>query len=221
MKFNLSDYKHIIWDWNGTLFDDVELCAGTMNFLLRQESHPTISLKKYKEIFTFPVVDYYKIAGHTFEKKSFEVLGKQFMDEYEKKKLDCSLYPGAVELLREFSDQNFTQHLLSAYEQGSLNKIVQYFGIKDYFKYIIGLDNIYASGKMQLGKNLLSLIRKNGKSENILLIGDTTHDFEVAGELGIDCALISHGHQDKERLQKHGVPLFDSFNELKTTIMTK
>jgi len=221
MKFNLSDYKHIIWDWNGTLFDDVELCAGTMNFLLRQESHPTISLKKYKEIFTFPVVDYYKIAGHTFAKNSFEVLGRQFMDEYEKKKLVCSLYPGAKELLKELSDQNFTQHLLSAYEQGSLNKIVQYFGIKDYFKYIIGLDNIYASGKMQLGKNLLSLIRKNGKGEKILLVGDTTHDFEVAGELEIDCALISHGHQDKERLQKHGVTVFDSFNELKARIQSK
>ncbi len=214
MNLSLLDYKHIIWDWNGTLFNDVELCAGTMNFLLKQESHPTISLKKYKEIFTFPVVDYYKIAGHTFAKNSFEVLGKQFMDEYEKKKLDCGLYPGAVEILEELSYQDFTQHLLSAYEQESLNKIVRHFGIKDYFKYIIGLDNIYASGKMQLGKNLLSLIRKNGKSEKILLIGDTTHDFEVAKELGVDCALISHGHQDKERLLKHGVPVFDSFNEL-------
>jgi phosphoglycolate phosphatase len=221
MKFNIFDYGHIIWDWNGTLFNDVELCAGTMNFLLKQESHSTISLKKYKEIFTFPVVDYYKIAGHTFAKNSFEVLGKQFMDEYEKKKLDCTLYPGVIELLEELSHQNFTQHLLSAYEQDSLNKIVQYFGIKNYFKYIIGLNNIYASGKMQLGKNLLSLIRKNGESEKILIVGDTTHDFEVAGELGIDCVLISHGHQDKERLLKHGVPVFNSFNELKTNIQLR
>jgi phosphoglycolate phosphatase len=215
MKFSLFDYKHIIWDWNGTLFNDVELCAGTMNFLLKQETHPTISLEKYKQIFTFPVVDYYKIAGHTFAKNSFEVLGKQFMDEYEKKKLDCTLYPGAAELLEELSGHNFTQHLLSAYEQESLNNIVQYFGIKNYFQYIIGLDNIYASGKMQLGKNLLALIRNNGEEEKILLIGDTTHDFEVARELEIDCVLISHGHQDKERLMKHGVPVFDSFNEFK------
>lgn len=220
MKFNIFEYEHIIWDWNGTLFDDVELCAGTMNFLLKQESHQTISLKKYKEIFTFPVVDYYKIAGHTFAKNSFKVLGKQFMDEYEKKKSDCTLYPGVIELLEELSNQNFTQHLLSAYEQDSLNKIVQYFGIKNYFKYIVGLDNIYASGKMQLGKNLLSLIRKNGENEKILLVGDTTHDFEVAGELEIDCALISHGHQDKERLLKHGVPVFDSFDELKNKIIS-
>ena len=131
MKFNLSNYKHIIWDWNGTLFNDVELCAGTMNFLLQQESLPTISLQKYKEIFTFPVIEYYKIAGHTFQNTSFEVLGKQFMDEYEEKKLYCKLYQGVKEFLKELSHQNITQHLLSAYEQQSLNKIVDYFGIKN------------------------------------------------------------------------------------------
>jgi phosphoglycolate phosphatase len=221
MKFNLFNYNHIIWDWNGTLFNDVDLCAGTMNYLLQQESLPTITLQKYKEIFTFPVIEYYKIAGHTFKNNSFEVLGKQFMIEYEKKKQDCELYQGANEILNELFDQNITQHLLSAYEQQSLNKIVKYFGIENYFKFVIGLDNIYASGKMDLGKKLLSLITRNGKDENILLIGDTSHDFEVAQELDIDCLLVSHGHQDKERLLKHGVPVFDSFNELKTIIQVK
>ena len=68
---------------------------------------------------------------------------------------------------------------------------------------------------MELGKKLLSIIRRNGMAGKVLLIGDTTHDFEVARELEIDCILVSHGHQDKERLTQHGVPVFDSFNELK------
>ena len=86
MNQTSKNYNHIIWDWNGTLFNDVELCANVMNLLLTQESLPNISIQRYKEIFTFPVVEYYKIAGHTFEKNSFEVLGKQFMDEYELQK---------------------------------------------------------------------------------------------------------------------------------------
>ncbi len=221
MKFNLFEYNNIIWDWNGTLFNDVELCAGTMNFLLQQESLPPISIKKYKEIFTFPVIEYYKIAGHTFENNSFEVLGKQFMDEYEKNKLHCGLYHGAKELLNELSLLNFSQHLLSAYEQKSLYKIIEHFGLKDFFRFVIGLDNIYASGKMELGKNLLSLINQNGKNNKVLLIGDTSHDFEVAQELGIDCVLVSHGHQDKARLLQHGVPVFDSFTELKSITIEK
>lgn len=214
MKQSSKNYNHIIWDWNGTLFNDVELCANIMNLLLTQESLPNISIQKYKEIFTFPVIDYYRIAGHTFERKSFEVLGKQFMDEYEIRKIKCGLFSGVKELLSELQLKNINQHLLSAYEQNSLNRIVKYFAINYYFQNIVGLDNIYAGGKSHLARNLALTIRSNGTSGNILLIGDTIHDYEVAKEIDADCILLSHGHQDKERLLKLGIPVANDFSEL-------
>ena len=54
----IKNYQHIIWDWNGTLLNDVKLCADIMNNLLKTRSLPTITLEKYREIFTFPVKDY-------------------------------------------------------------------------------------------------------------------------------------------------------------------
>lgn len=221
MNRSSKKYSHIIWDWNGTLFNDVELCAGIMNNLLIQESLPNISIKKYKEIFTFPVIDYYRIAGLTFEKTSFEALGKQWMDEYEEKKDSCALYTGVKEVLSEIQQRNIRQHLLSAYEQSSLSKIVKYFSIDRYFKNIIGLDNIYAGGKIHLAKKLEAMIRSNGSSGNILLIGDTIHDFEVAQEINSDCILLSHGHQDEERLLKIGIPVLKNFEELRIILKEK
>jgi phosphoglycolate phosphatase len=214
MKNSVKNYQHVIWDWNGTLFNDVELCAGIMNILLTQESLPSISIEKYKSIFTFPVVDYYKIAGHTFESTSFEVLGKQFMDEYEIRKSNCRLYLGAVELLDKLKSKKINQYLLSAYEQNNLNKILKDFNIQSYFKYVVGLDNIYAGGKAHLAKNLEMKIRSNGKDGNILLIGDTIHDYEVAREINSDCILMSQGHQDEKRLMKIGIPVAKNFKEL-------
>jgi len=214
MNFPVKKYNHIIWDWNGTLFNDVELCANVMNLLLTQEYLPNISIKKYKEIFTFPVVEYYKIAGHTFEKNSFEVLGKQFMDEYELRKNSCDLFIGAKAILSELKSKKIQQHLLSAYEQNSLNRILKHFAIDKYFQNIVGLDNIYAGGKAHLAKNLALKIRSNGTAGNILLIGDTIHDFEVAGEINSDCILLSHGHQNQERLLTLGIPVVNNFDEL-------
>ena len=214
----LNNYNHLIWDWNGTLFDDVKLCSDIMNMLLTQESLPNISVQKYKSIFTFPVVDYYKLAGHKFEKKSFEVLGKQFIDEYELRKNNCLLFPGVIDILTELRSKNINQYLLSAYEQNSLNKILEYFGIKNFFNQIVGLDNIYAGGKSHLAHNLASKIRSNGSAGKILLIGDTIHDYEVAKEINSECILISHGHQDEERLLKLNVPVVKDFNELKTLL---
>ena len=214
MNQTSKSYKHIIWDWNGTLFNDVELCANVMNLLLTQESLPNISIKKYKEIFTFPVIEYYRIAGHTFERNSFEVLGKQFMDEYETRKNNCGLFPGVIELLALLKSNNIRQHLLSAYEQNNLNSILKYFAINNYFQNVVGLDNIYAGGKAHLAKNLALQIRSNGAAGNILLIGDTIHDYEVAKEINSDCILMSHGHQDEERLLTLGIPVANDFEEL-------
>ena len=214
MNHSYKNYKHIIWDWNGTLFNDVELCADIMNILLTQESLPNISIKKYKEIFTFPVIEYYKIAGHTFEKKSFEVLGKQFMVEYELRKNNCDLFPGVKELLKKLQEKNITQHLLSAYEKESLNAIIKLYSINTFFENVVGLDNIYAGGKSHLAHELKNRINSNGEAENILLIGDTVHDYEVAKEINSECILLSHGHQDEERLLKLGIPVAGNFNEL-------
>ncbi|MCJ7554278.1 MAG: HAD family hydrolase, partial [Ignavibacteriaceae bacterium] len=75
--------RHIIWDWNGTLFNDVVLCKDIMNNILKRFDLPLLSLEKYREVFTFPVEDYYKKAGLDFNITPFEILGKDFMDEYE------------------------------------------------------------------------------------------------------------------------------------------
>ncbi len=197
---NITNYNHIIWDWNGTLLNDVKLCASIMNKLLEQESLPGITLEKYRDIFTFPVVEYYKLAGHTFEKNSFEVLGRIFMEEYEIRKMECNLFPDVRKVLIEFKNKNINQYLLSAYKQDLLEKTVKYFELNEYFKEIIGLDNIYAGSKIHLGKELISIINSNGRKEKILLIGDTQHDLEVAQAIGVDCILISSGHQSEKKL---------------------
>ena len=215
MNHSSKSYDHIIWDWNGTLFNDVKLCADIMNMLLTQESLPNISIQKYKEIFTFPVIEYYKIAGHTFEEKSFEILGKQFMSEYELRKGNYNLFPGVIELLSSLQEKNIQMHLLSAYEQQSLDKIIKLYRIDTYFQNVVGLDNIYANGKSHLAHDLVKRINSNGEAGKILLIGDTIHDYEVAQEIDSDCILMSHGHQDEERLLKLGIPVVKNFNELK------
>lgn len=219
MLTNILKYNHIIWDWNGTLLNDVELCASIMNNLLRNESLSEISLEKYREIFTFPVEEYYKLAGHNFERNSFEILGREFMIEYEENKLDCSLYPSVTESIQLLQERGKKQYLLSAYKHDNLEGIIKSFKIDQYFEHVSGLDNIYAGSKMELGIEMIKKINPNGGDERILLIGDTAHDLEVANGMGIDCLLISDGHQNKERLLSLGVPVMNNIAEFKEAIL--
>lgn len=208
----ISNYKHIIWDWNGTLFNDVEICVSIVNNLLSKRNLPLLSREKYKEIFTFPVKDYYVTAGFDFEKESFEVIGKEWMDEYERRKHECDLSDSALRLLEKISSMKIDQSILSAYSQHTLIEVVEHFGLTKYFSYLVGLDNIYASSKVMLGKELMKKLElKNGEA---LLIGDTIHDFDVATEIGADCILLASGHQNRKNLLQCGVPVFDSIKEI-------
>jgi len=212
-----SKYKYLIWDWNGTLFNDVILGVEIINKLLNLNNLPLITYKQYRNIFTFPVSDYYKKAGFDFEKVSFEVLGKMFMDEYESRKYEMNLFEGARELLHFVKEKGIKQSVLSAYKQDTLLEVLQHYGIKDFFENISGLDNIYAGSKEQIGLELRKKIKL--KKEKILLIGDTLHDADVAKTIDVDCVLISNGHQSPEKLSLNGNTVLSDLSELKNFLM--
>lgn len=208
----IRKYKHIIWDWNGTILNDVDLCVELINELLRERNIKTISKEDYKSIFTIPVKNYYAAIGFDFEKESFEIVGKKWIDEYERRKFECNTYPGVVEVMDKIKSLGIGQSILSAYSQHTLDEMTAHFGLTKYFSHIVGLDNVYAAGKLHLGQQLIKKLG-NRKGET-LMIGDTEHDYEVANEMGADCILLSGGHYDRKRLEKLGVPVLDSISEL-------
>lgn len=208
----IDKYKHIIWDWNGTLFNDIELCVDLINGLLIPRKLKPISVKEYRNVFTFPVKNYYEKVGLNFKESSFEELGSEWMANYEKRKHEIGLFEKAVEVLDRISRKGISQSILSAYKQHTLEEIIEHFNIKKYFTYVVGLDHIYATSKLELGKELIKKLG-NGKDE-VLLVGDTVHDYEVAKEIGADSVLIANGHQSKEKLLKCGVPVLDDILEL-------
>ncbi len=206
-------YKHIIWDWNGTLFDDVHLCNDIVSKLLVKNGVEPLSLERYREVFTFPIRDYYIDAGFDFSKTPFEVLGKEFMDEYELRKTEASIFSNVKDILDFLEKEGLTQSIVSAYPQEMLDEFVGYFGIKNYFLGLAGLDTIYAHGKIDVAKRWLKNL--DYTPEDIMFVGDTIHDFEVAQELGVNCILVASGHQSKIRLKDCGVPVFDSLENVR------
>lgn len=211
-KKMIKNYKHVIWDWNGTLLNDIALCVDIINGLLKSRNIKTLSHDDYRLIFTFPVKDYYKKAGLDFEKHSFEILGKQWMDVYEFRKDECSLFPGTHEVLTKISSMGIGQSVLSAYSHDTLVKIIEYYNLSRFFSHVSGLDNIYASSKLDIGKELITKIELSG--DEIVLIGDTIHDYEVARDLGINSILIANGHQSKERLIECHTLVLDKISDL-------
>lgn len=208
----ISNKKHIIWDWNGTMLDDTELCVECMNKVLRNHKIKEIDINKYRETFTFPVKDYYEAIGFDFSKINFEKPALEFIEAYYSNIDKAGLVVGVREALSLFKQHGFTQHCLSAMEHQELVNSLTAKGIIDYFSNIRGISDHYAHSKTNVGHSLLKTI--SASKNEILMIGDTIHDFEVANDLGIECLLISNGHQSEERLKKVTKNIISDINEL-------
>ena len=203
----------IIWDWNGTLLNDLGLCIDSINALLKKRSLKLLDHSSYKEVFSFPVKNYYEIIGFDFTKEDFEIPAKEFIDLYDSSVKNCPLHFSAVEILEFFRQKKYPQFVLSAMKQPMLEKTLKHNGIFPFFEGVAGLSDHYAVSKVERGKELLNEF--NIDVQNTWMIGDTDHDFEVARELGIRCILVADGHQSEERLKETGAEVVSSLSELK------
>ncbi|NQV41288.1 MAG: HAD family hydrolase [Candidatus Marinimicrobia bacterium] len=205
-------YKHIMWDWNGTLLNDSQMAVMVINETLSKRNMPTISHDHYQKIFGFPVIDYYRRLGFDFVDESFEVVGTEFIDGYEQHKFDVSLHVGAEEVLRKLSSLRVSHSILSAYKQNTLDELVAHFGLTNQFLKIVGLDNHYAHSKVDNAKEWMFELAHD--PSDVLFVGDTAHDYEVAEAIGVDCVLIPGGHQTREVLENTGARVLDGLSDI-------
>jgi phosphoglycolate phosphatase len=212
--WNLELNMLIIWDFNGTLLNDMQICIDCMNIMLKERKLPPVDLKRYREVFTFPVKEYYLALGFDFEKEPFDIPAHQFIDLYRENLHRSPLHEGTENMLGYFKDRNYKQVILSAMEQDFLEETLASKGILGYFDRICGITNHLGEGKLEMARELLATIHGNG--EEIWIIGDTVHDYEVAVGSGIPCILIANGHQSYERLETLNCLVIKNINELKS-----
>ncbi len=202
----------ILWDWNGTLLDDVALCNDALNRLLARYGYPQrYDREGYRAVFGFPVQEYYARAGFDFARHSFDELAVRFMDDYIPTSAACPLADGARDALDAFAAAGLRQVILSASPVTTLRRQVQERGVARYFDRLLGLGDIYAKSKVDLG---LAYLRETGFDPGrAVMIGDSVHDFEVAQALGVACVLQSGGHQSAAALRATGAPVTPGLRE--------
>ena len=204
-------YNYCIWDFNGTILDDVELGIYAINELFKAHGmEKRIEREEYCAKFDFPIIDYYRRVGFDFEKTPYEELAVEWVNIYFSNFDKACLFGDVNSALQFFKANGVRQSVLSASERKSLISQIEDFGIKDYFEEIMGIDNIYAASKLMLARAW----REKHPDERVMFIGDTTHDIETAKILGADCYIVCAGHQSRERFEGCDARVVGSLTEL-------
>jgi len=198
----------IIWDWNGTLLDDVKCAVNALNRMLGARGIPPTTLSYYRDHFGFPVRPFYAELGVDLEHDDWDGICidfHRFVNEEPK-----ILRDDTREALSIARGMGMRQAILSALREDMLRHDVAAAGIADFFDAVYGVDNLDGATKLSRGCELVDHLDKTGGPFSLFFVGDTLHDAEVARELGAKCILVEGGHQASVRLAAAGVPVAPS-----------
>ena len=202
------DGNLIIWDWNGTLLNDVDSAVNALNHMLGIRGIAPTTRAYYREHFGFPVRPFYAELGVDLAHEDWDRICidfHRFIDNEPKVlRLDTK------SALRLAHEAGLRQVILSALREDLLRRDVAAAGIADIFDAIYGVDNLDGASKLSRGRDLVRDLRLHDTALELFFIGDTLHDMEVAQELGTRCILVDGGHQSAERLATSGAPVAPS-----------
>ncbi len=206
-------YTHLVWDFNGTILDDIGLCIDCVNVMLKKRGLPTLdSVEAYRAIMRFPVIDYYRDLGFNMEEEDYyKILAPEWVAMYLAGEPDCGMMDGVTDVLEAAKATGIKQMVISATKTDQLLGQLDRLGIRGYFDEILGLDNFYAASKTALAEAW----RREHPEAVVLSVGDTDHDGDLADALDADCLLYTGGHQSRERLSTRGKTLIDHIGEIK------
>ena len=209
--------KYIVFDFNGTILNDVEVGLKAENVCIKKFlNRPPMDLDEYLHAFTFPVKAYYEKIGFKWnEGYTYEEVGDLWFKMYNEFKDEYRLFDGVEEMLQKSHDLGYKNILLSASSLKPLKVQLEELGIDSYFDEVLGIDNIYAESKIEIAKAWI----KGKNPDDCMFIGDSLHDLDSAKAMGIkNCVLVARGHQAKDVLIKEYDNVVDDIREIKLCV---
>lgn len=211
MTTNNKKYECVVWDWNGTIVDDVNASLLSVNDMLIKRNLPLITLEQYHQYLDTPI---YKFYEHIFDlnKITFDIIQTEFNLGYNKHISDNPLNDGALTIMQKLRLNDIKQVIVSSSNQDIVQRGAERLSVAEYIDFISGSSDNFVGSKVERAIGVISKITTD--YSKVVVIGDTLHDCQLANEIGADCILLSTGHQSKADLLTTGKPVIDSLNEV-------
>ncbi|MCO8309786.1 HAD family hydrolase [Pseudomonas mandelii] len=211
---HFSGIEHLVFDWNGTLIDDIDLAVFAVNRCGEHFDVAPITAAQYRAKFDFPIADFYASLGFDFAQTPFPIIVQRYLEHFDANVAQCRLHDGVLELLDAARRAGIGVSILSASHCDVLLQTLEAKGLRDCFEHVVGLTHNHATSKVAEAVVLQQTL--GTPAARTLFVGDTLHDFDVARSVGWQPVLVTTGHQDANRLRRSGAMLFDGLGELLT-----
>ena len=201
---------HIVWDFNGTVLDDVRMSVAAVNDMLTARGLEKTNVDVYRDTLCMPLTDYYKTVG--IYSDDIEALSAEFRACCDRHPEDAEVFGGIIQAVESARKMGIKSIVMSSLYHPQLLSEIERYRLTGVFDDVLGLPDRKLGSKYQNAKNYFE---KNGiDAKNTLFLGDLTTDAQMARALGADCILIANGHMSKSVCQKECEKVFDNVYEV-------
>lgn len=203
---------HLVWDWNGTLIDDLGVVVGAVNRALEPFGAGPIGPEDYRSHYTRPVVRFYeRLLGRPVGPEEWRRLDELFHDAYKEALPSLELTGDARKALEMARRSGATQSLCSMFPHDELLPVLERQGVDGYFLRVDGLRTVGGGEKAwHLEAHLEAL---PFPLDGVVVIGDALDDARAAIAVGVRCVLYDGGSHHRSELEAAGMPVAASLVE--------
>ena len=205
---------HVIWDWNGTLFDDLHIVVAAVNASLRAIDAPLhIDADGYRDHYQRPVRGFYDVMlGRKVTDAEWDVINVRFHDTYLRLVPMAAPSTDARAAAAEVARRRRSQSILSMWTHELLVPTVVSHRLDMAMVAVRGSDAAQGERKEALLRRHLTELPVNGESK-VVMVGDTLDDAAAAAAAGIGAVLYNGGSHHRSDLEATGLPIADSLVE--------
>jgi len=201
---------HLVWDWNGTLLDDLHLVVSATNVAFESVGGRPVDADEHRARYRRPVAEFYaEMLERAIDEQEFGRLDRLFHDTYRLGLTSMTLAADAMTAIKTWPG---SQSLLSMWFHSELVPAVETYGLNGVFTRVDGL-RTEVGGHLKAAHLATHLDGLGVSGEQVVMIGDSLDDAAAADSVGGQVVLYAGGFTHPDKLRASGRPVADTLLE--------
>lgn len=203
----------LVFDWDGTLMDSAAAITVSLRDACADLQLPVPSEERARYVIGLGLTDALKYLLPDLPPVGYPALLERYRYHFNRQDRDTTLFDGAPQALRALADEGFLLAVATGKSRRGLDRALQATGLSDVFHATRCADEGFS--KPHPGMLLWLLDALNIERDRAVMIGDTSHDMEMAVAAEVPRVGVTYGAHPRENLLRHApVACVDSFHEL-------
>ena len=207
------NYRLVVFDWDGTLLDSAGAIVACMQAAAIDLGLLPPDEKAARQVIGLGLHDALSQAMPGVPAREYPRIAERYRHHYLAKDHELSLFSGARELVEELSGGGCLLGVATGKSRLGLNRALEVSGLRSYFHATRCADECSSKPAPDMLREIMDEL--DTVPGQTLMIGDTTHDLQMAKNAGVGALAVGHGAHAREALQaERPLGLFDELGQL-------